>query len=245
MFSGTNCINNKYHSLQRICISKDQSIELNLQTKNQNDHIWRYERQLRVTASDCYALFTGFNNQADMSKRIVSYYQPKPQIKNFQIGRREEANAFLAYQRIFQNPVSKLGFLVHPSCPWFGCSPDGYCIECNIVIEIKILINEKNEDFKDALRKTAYLKYNNETFQLKEKHKYYAQVQVNMLLLKSKTCHLVIYNYKTDEIEIVIVKFDEEFANNLLSVLCNVYFHHMLPYIFEKFVTEKDKLKYQ
>lgn len=238
-------LNNHEITFQRICISKHEAVALNVRTLNQSDDSWRYERRIRVTASECYTLFTGFNNKADMSKRVSVYYKPKPQTKNMKIGSEQESKALASFSRNYSYPIMRLGLIVHPSCPWLGCSPDGFIVSSNTVIEVKTLINERNEDFETALRSVRYLKFSNGSFELREKHKYYAQIQINMFLLRCEKGQLIIYNYKSDEIRLVDVEFNSCFVNSLIDVLQKVYFKYMLSYIFENFLTEEDKRKYQ
>lgn len=57
--------------------------------------------------------------------------------------------------------------------------------------------------------------YHDTKLKLRSKCKYYAQVQVNMLL-ESKTCELIIFNGATKEIVVVFVKYDEIFTTDLL-----------------------------
>lgn len=181
-----------------------------------------------------------------MMKRVITYFKPKPETKNMKIGRDQEKNALENYARNSPDPLIRLGLIVHPTCPWLGCSPDGYVdVATKTVIEVKTLINEKNDQFQIALNKVSYLKFSNGKFVLKEKHKYYAQIQVNMFLLRCGVGHLVVYNYKTDEIKVIVVALDDSFVNKLVSVLQQVYFTFMLPYIYENFVTDEDKTKYE
>lgn len=58
-----------------------------------------------------------------------------------------------------QQKVAKVGLVVHPTCPWFGCSPDGFVFKTNTVIEVKTMMNETDLLFDEALRSVAYLKY--------------------------------------------------------------------------------------
>lgn len=91
-----------------------------------------------------------------------------------------------------------LGLVVHPKMPWLGASPDGVCVDKNLLIEIKCLIPTDSVDFASALAKVNYLKYDTleQKYKLKEKHKYYAQIQLGMLLLDMQYCDFVIVKVK-------------------------------------------------
>lgn len=223
----------------------DEAVDLCVKTRNQGSDLWRTERNLRITASECYKLFTATKNPATVwSSKINAYYRTKPDLKNFKIGRREETNAIALYEKFTKNKVTKVGLLVQPTCPWLGCSPDGFVFETETVVEIKTLMNEDNLPFVDALKSVSYLK-SGEEYTLREKHSHYAQVQINMHLFCVRKANLIVHNYKSKEILIINVDYDKQFCFNLIETLKSVYFHHTLPYVFENFTTEKDKKIYK
>ncbi|KAG4072501.1 hypothetical protein HA402_012648 [Bradysia odoriphaga] len=180
----------------------------------------------------------------DWMSKIRNYYKEKPNLESFKIGRREEENGLRLYEKETGREVIKLGIIVHPSCPWLACSPDGFVLDTKTVVEVKTLTNA-TEPFDSALSSIKYLCNTNGSFQLRKKHVYYGQIQLNMHLLCCKNADLVIHNYKFKEISIINVRYDEDFCSQLISSLQSVFFQHALTYIYEHFVTETDKKKYE
>lgn len=217
-----------------------------MKTRNQGCDVWRTERNLRITASDCYKLFTAHKNvKTEWSSKIQAYYRPKPDLKNFKIGRREEQNAIPLYENLTETNVTKVGLVVHPTCPWLGCSPDGFVFETRTVIEIKTLMNEKNLQFTEALKSVPYLKHCDGRYTLREKHSHYCQIQLNMHLLCILKGDLIVHNYKSKEILIVNVVYNKQFCLDVIESLKTIYFTHALPHIFQNFTTETDKRNYE
>ncbi len=217
-----------------------------MNTRNQGSDVWRRERNLRITASECYKLFTAHKNTSTVwSNKIEVYYRPKPDLKNFKIGRREEINAIPLYEKFTKSKVTKVGSVVHPTCPWLGCSPDGLVVESKTVIEIKTLMNEDNLPFIEAQKKVSYLKFCDGRYILRQNHSHYCQIQLNMHLLCVLKGNLIVHNYKSKEILIVDVDYDNQFCLRVIESLKIIYFDHALPHIFQNLITESDKKKYE
>lgn len=201
---------------------------------------------MRITASECYKLYTAHKNLSTVwPSKIETYYRTKPDLKNFKIGRREEGNAIYLYENITQSKVTKVGLIVHPTCPWLGCSPDGFVLETKTIVEVKTLMNDNNLPFDDAKRAVAYLKFSEGKYLLRQKHSHYCQIQLNMHLLQALKGDLIVHNYKSNEILIINVDYDNEFCLNVIESLKSIYFEHALPFIFQNFTTESDKKKYE
>lgn len=82
-------------------------------------------------------------------------------------------------------------------------------------------MNEKKKSFSYILNSTSYLKKDetNGQYLLKKKHKYYAQVQINMFLLNVKNCDFVIYKYQIKRCVIISVPFDDTLIEEILPKL--------------------------
>lgn len=232
--------------MQRICLSLEEAVDLTINTQDQKSNLWSFERKFRITASECYRLFTASKNANTVwTTKIGNYFKEKPKLKAFEIGRREEANALIIYEHETNTKVTRIGLIVHPTCPWLGCSPDGFVLETKTIVEVKTLLNDSNEPFNVAVNAIKYLLLSNDQYTLRTKHLYYGQIQLNMHLMHSTKADLVIHNYKTKEIKIINVKYDAQFCTELVRSLRTIYFTHALPYIYEHFVTEIDKKNYE
>lgn len=249
-----NVLHHNYYN-KEIKITGDQCLNICQSTIGQsNTLIWKYERNKRITASDCYSLYTYTKSKKqNWSVKIFNYFKPKPaNLKKIKIGIENEEPAVTLYKKITKFIVNKLGLITQPSCPWIGMSPDGLVIEQGILLEVKCLVNTKNipleKAVNDAIYTTSYNNDNNSEWyhwkknSLKKNHKYYAQVQIGMYLLNVQTCDFLIFNYKDGSCAIISVPYDREYTKNIIYSLHPVYFKYVLPFIFENFVTEKDKV---
>lgn len=233
-----------FHPIQRICVNVGEAIDLAIKTQDQNNALWSFERKLRITASECYRLYTASKNaNVDWTSKIRNYYKQKPNLECFKIGRKEEANGLKLYERQTGTTVEKIGLVVHPSCPWLACSPDGVVLDTKTVVEVKTL-TKANEPIDVVLSSVKYLCKKDGKVELRKKHLYYGQIQLNMHLLQCKNADMVIHNFKLKEILIVGVVYDEEFCLQLVNALKSVFYNHALPYIYENCVTDTDKKNY-
>ena len=77
-----------------------------------------------------------------------------------------------------------------------------------------------------------YIVFDEENAHLKEKHKYYGQVQLGMYVLSVKRCDFVLYG--KDGIAIIHVYRDNAFISSLLVSLHRVYFRVLLPHLYHR-----------
>lgn len=243
-----------YFYNKMVCIDSSKAVEIFKNTTAQGNQNWRQERLKRITASDCYSLYTyDQNKNPDWPKKIQNYYKSIPPTAAMRFGKEKESIAINKYADLTGHTVSKMGLVVQPSCPWLGSSPDGFVLDKNIVVEVKTVLNKmkhslekavshfitkRNVEEKDPLQwcHSSHLK-------MKEKCKYYAQVQINMILLNAQSCDLVIFDGATSDVTILYVKYNEKFTGQLIRTLLKVYMYHALPFIYENSTTDADKQK--
>lgn len=240
---------------EMVCVDIQKAVQIFNETKSQNNFIWQQQRKIRITASDCYSLFTyNSNENPDWPKKIKNYYKPFMGNKSTKLGKEKEGVAIVKYEKYTNNLVQKMGFVVNPSCPWMGASPDGYVLQEKIVIEVKTVVNEGRKDLQTAVSRFTTtttsndlnLKqkwYHRNDIKLKRKHKYYAQVQINMILLNATDCDFIIFDCATEDISIIYVEYDKDFTKILLKELLSVYIRHTLAYTYEHTTTDTDKQK--
>lgn len=71
--------------------------------------------------------------------------------------------------------------------------------------------------------------YNGEgVYYLKEKHKYFGQIQLGMSLLNLNICYCAIYCSYDQSMAIIEIDFNYEFAMKMLFTVKQYYFTHML-----------------
>ncbi|XP_045468679.1 uncharacterized protein LOC123676644 [Harmonia axyridis] len=76
-----------------------------------------------------------------------------------------------------------------------------------------------------------YIIKENNNYELKKKHKYFAQVQVGIAILNLDICHFIIYFSSNNSFIEIKVPFDEEYTYNMLTSLKKKYIEKMLHHI--------------
>ena len=103
------------------------------------------------------------------------------------------------------------------------------------LLEIKCPYKGKSMNVFDAIMYEfkSCLIIEEQHIRLKEKHKYYAQVQMGMAVLNFKTTKFVIYASYDKSMIIIDVPFNESFVINTLKTLKETYYNIMLHEICE------------
>jgi hypothetical protein len=204
-----------------------------IMTIGQNNASWFYERKFRITGSVCYILYTYyFNKNPDWVKKIKSIknstFQGNDATKH---GNDSEPLAIAAYEKTFNCTVILLGLVTSVSAPWLAYSADGIVLidGCYVLIEVKCPVVGQLVGIDEAVEQCSYLVKDNQEISLRKKHRYYGQIQLGLLLLRLELCHFIVFcSYDASFICIPIVK-DNKFLEELVPVLGNIYFNHMLP----------------
>lgn len=219
-----------------------KSLSINERTLTQNDIYWKEERRLRITASQCYSLYTYTKNKnPDWIKKISTYINPK-QFKSSatDYGKNNEQKALDAYQTQTGFIVSKMGLVVNPSASWLACSPDGIDIPRNVLIEVKCPVLGASTNLDELLPKLkkTFLSFENNEWHLKHNHNYYGQVQLSMFILNIEQSDFLVYSLLEDKCAIIPVKKDELFLQKLIPALKYVYETHSLA-VLEKILSAR------
>ncbi|XP_055529000.1 uncharacterized protein LOC129721006 [Wyeomyia smithii] len=216
-------------------VSEHESFNICTETVNQSTSSkWKEERARRITASRAYFLYTYYKTQPekvkDWKRKIMSMVIPRhvstPAIEH---GLRCEKQAVAAYERDFGKDVLRCGFVIPPHIPWLGCSPDGIIVDEEKVIEIKCPEAGKHKCLNDFIGELPYL---TKLSSLRKSHAYYAQVQLNIFILKCKSADFLIYSAYEDKCYVQEIKFDAEYVRSLMAVLKEVYFNVFLKYLY-------------
>lgn len=217
---------------KNIKLNEDEAVKLCILTLSQNTAEWLFERKKRITASKCYELYTYDSNKNPnwngKIRKLISTTSLK--IPNLVYGTETEGEAREWYKKSEEKIVDQLGFVVHPSAPFLGCSPDGCCFEENKLIEIKCPVEGDKKRLLSVLPNLKYLSYlEGVGYTLKEKHTYYGQIQPSMLILNLTECDFIVYGKFSEFGYIINVKFNERFAKKLYETLHKIYFNYYLP----------------
>lgn len=144
--------------------------------------------------------------------------------------------ALKVYEQQTKHKVFKLGFIVNPLIPWLDISPDGIAVKKNVdgimdnkksdgiseqkkLVEIKSPNVGKKVSGIQALLKIKYIVKEKENFYLREKHRYFFQVQLGMFVCNLKECDFVLYFSCDNSIVILTIKFNAQVVEDYLSKL--------------------------
>ncbi|KAJ8668927.1 hypothetical protein QAD02_000186 [Eretmocerus hayati] len=198
------------------------------------------ERKSRVTGTTGYGLFTYTQNahtSEDWKKKIESFVAPKDfSTEAIEYGRKNEAPAREIFKS--QNPnieAIETGLIICKSLPWIACTPDGVVVHDGKIVsllEIKCFVNGKSEGIHAVVEKQiskGCLRRRNNVVVMRERNRYYGQVQLGMALLNVGSCKFVLYSSFDKNIFVVDVPKDRLFLVKMLRRLKDLYYATILP----------------
>ena len=224
-----------------IRVSRSQALHLFESTKQKaSSELWFEHRMGRITASYMHDAFkhTGRKYPSPLLKSILRYSSVNPEIPALKWGRENEERARNAYlqQQCTSHAnlnVSLSGFVVNPAFPYLGASPDGICsCDCcpSRLLEIKCPYKYRFEvpTSARALSDKQYcLESSSNGAILKTKHKYYSQVQGQLLVTGFQRCDFVCWT--TEGIFVQSIEKDKAFTTAMLQKLRMFFSKYVLP----------------
>ena len=197
---------------------------------------WRKIRQYRVTGSRLYKLYTYCsNNNPDWKKKSISYFYPKTfKSKYTNHGIAHEQAAITEYEKYTGTTVTKCGAVISRTVAWLSYSPDGIILtngKPSLLLEVKCPYAGKSQSINEVLPSLKYLTIDNENIIFKEKHEYYAQIQMGMAILNVMSTHFMIYASSDVTFIIINVPYNENYILNILTTVKKNYCDKMIHYI--------------
>lgn len=174
-----------------------------------------------------------------MEKKCHDYFYPVNFKSEFtEYGRKTESSARNAFSKASHQKVIEIGLVISKQNPWLAYSPDGIIINDDKpmeLLEIKCPFKGKAMNVHDAIMYEfkSCLIIEGLHIRLKEKHKYYAQVQMGMAVLNLKNAQFVIYASYDKSIITINIPFNENFMMTMLKSLKEIYYNVMLHEICE------------
>ena len=146
----------------------------------------------RITASIVYEV-SNINIDKPLASVIMGIWTPEKRLNVTAIkwGQENEPVALKAYEAIMKNghedlKIIKSGLKLSTQYHSLGASTDG-----KLLIEIKCPSkHRKKKNMQDCVTDDSF--YNNSELQLKSNHRYIYQIQMQMFIHDSKTCHFLI-----------------------------------------------------
>ncbi|KAK3927632.1 Poly(ADP-ribose) glycohydrolase 1 [Frankliniella fusca] len=201
---------------------------------------WEKKRFGKITGSICYSYFTYYKNKTpNWLNKITTTFKSssadeKVTTKAMEDGLLYEGDARDCYEKKLNNKNMKVahpGFFNHPITPWLGFSADGVTCENGLLVRLWENKTPKCGNQHGAESIYKHVNYMSKDGKLKEKHPYYGQCQLGMLLLALPICDFTLYSIKHDQVYIDSVTFNEKFCLELSERLTHVYFEQILPWL--------------
>jgi len=231
-----------------INVGKDELSKIIVDTLSQNSNLWLKVRQLRITGTSAYELYTFYHGKNSVIAEAWLNKLERIIFPTFsgnlatKFGKNNEDKAKKAFVRLTGFQIKTFGFIINHHCPWLGFSPDGFyqCGDNFVLIEIKCPVAGKSKSGIDLIKTLKYILFDEVTgkIKLKKNHQYYAQIQLGLLLCNLSMGILIIYEQINDSVLQIEVEFDYEYCTNMYQTLISVYFNHYLPFL----VRHQDRL---
>ena len=231
--------------IEALNLNSDEIADLESSTRGQSENDkWKEARKGRLTASNFYSIHTRMESlklkpKTDMSRLIDTNIRPQdishlPAIKH---GKINEPHAIKVLMQQLKKSHSnarfyECGLFIDRHMPYIGASPDGI-VECDchgkILIEVKCITGSIDE--------ASFLSDR----QLKPRHKYYGQVQGQMMVTGILATHFFVF-VSESETMLNTVTHDKEFCKNMRSNLSAFFTQYIAPKLLDEPVPKKIKL---
>ncbi|KAK0134969.1 Protein YNG1 [Merluccius polli] len=227
-----------------VAVTGTEAAALEKNTKQQHkSDLWHSTRAGRITASIIHAVVsTSITTPAKSTVEKVCYPQ-KPSLRQtdsgpeaIQWGREKEDTARVSYiteteLRHRDMKVEQCGFIVNPSFPEIGATPDAlvYCACCGKgCLEIKCPFKHWDHNILQACTdKDFCVQFTEGRMLLKKTHKYYKQVQTQIFVTESQFCDFVVWTTKS--LTTVRVMPDVGLWETLLPAAQDFFYKVVLP----------------
>lgn len=215
---------------------EDSAQQICQKTVGQDNGDWDEARFGRITGSISYPLYTYYKNKhsdSDWEYKLIGTYDSSFRGNDdTDRGLESEIKAKVCYEEAKGNvKVENVGILINPAVPWLGYSADGIVHvsgKIGRLWEVKTPVKGATNGASTICEVLPYMKKENK---LKEKHRYYGQVQLGMLLWSLPFCDFTVYCYKPNQVYIDPVPFNEKFCLEFVKILTKVYFERVLPWL--------------
>ena len=216
----------EYNNLEGLTVTEADSLNIEECTRLQSCcPEWHKLRKQRIIASSFKRVFS---RQKDFDSVAIQLIGRKPiptaAMKYGLDHEHEAAEQYSATQQVNTYPV---GFIINPSAPYLGCSPDRRVYDPSEehpwgLLEIKC---PQVRSYTEA----KCLKRRDDHYKLKKNHAYYVQVMGQMGLSGSQWCDFMVWCENDYHIERIY--YDQTYFANLKARLDAFYYMHYLPVI--------------
>ena len=207
-------------------ISEEQSKEYEFQTREQSSSKdWHRLRHFRLTASNFKLVCSRRKDFEVLAERLLKGTKLQTAAMKYGLEHEDEVAQF--YVKHFKRDVFKVGFVINPSVPHLGCSPDRRVYDPSAnppwgLFEIKC-------SMKEELKDVEYLQKDPTTgaYSLKKSHKHYYQL-IGCLGLTAEVWSEFFVQCKK-EFHYERIHHDAELFYGITQKLYQFYFNYYLP----------------
>ena len=223
-------------------ISQQQISDLEESTRGQSDNRnWMRAREGRLTASNFFGIHTRMESlkaepKTDMSRLIDNIPHPNDisHLPAIQHGKKNEPKAIQVLLQTLKKTHANVryqdcGLFIDNEMPYLGASPDGI-VECSchgkVLIEVKCTTS--------LLCNASFLADG----KLKERHKYYGQVQGQMMVTGVLATHFFTFVSESENF-LYTVTHDKLFCKKMRANLSAFYIQYIAPQLLNEPVPKK------
>lgn len=211
-----------YEEIQRIAA----------ETKTQSKcKTWFLERRVRITASKCKRAILKPTTSPTKAMREILDCNPKFQSVMMKQGLEDEKKILRSYEKKVGCKVKESGFIICQSHPFLGASPDGE-VDGGL-LEVKRIFS-KELSLKEAIYKRGICIKNSDVLTINKRHKFYYQVQLQMLCTGCLWTDLVLSDMQ--ELVIIHIKKSKHFLSGIVPKLEEFYEHIALELAYPRVV---------
>lgn len=207
-------------------VTSDEARSIAAITQSQaKSDVWHEERQWRLTSSR-FGEIARCTGRRDYNKLCANLFTP-PELCTRPIlhGRQYESKALVAFTKQTGLEVQKVGLIIDPSLPFLAASPDGL-VGTSHTVEVKCPYKAREKMIEPG----ADFPFITVDMKLSRQHRYFDQVQGQMMLTKRQSCYFVVYTFK--DLKVLNVAYDHDYCHlSLLPKLKDFYEKFYRPYV--------------
>ncbi|XP_035279574.1 uncharacterized protein LOC118230570 [Anguilla anguilla] len=195
----------------------------------QNNPAWYALRRGRLTASNFGAVLLAEHVTPSLIKRVLEPCDLDG-VESVDWGNENEQEGVKAFETAKGLKVQESGFWITESGV-LGASPDGL-VGTHALLEVKCPFRERELTIEEAsLNKDFCLRKDGKTYQLRQDHRYWHQVQGQLHIAKRDICYFVVWTKKQS----IIIPINKDAAwAKYLNSLEDIYKVQLLPKLLEQ-----------
>ena len=225
----------------KVVVTEEEARDIERNTRDQAENEqWLLERKKRITASNVGGI-AKMRKTTKKSKKVENILYSRfrgNEATRYGLAKEEETKQrYIAYQQRDGHPalnVDTNGLFVSLTNPWIAASPDGTVYDPSDPSQVLGLVEFKNpfsmrdKSLAEACRTSTFCLTNKKnTFQLKNKHDYYFQIQCQLYCVDREWCDFVLTTEK--DIHVERIRRDRKWWDEKLVLLRRFYFDAVLP----------------